>query len=74
MTTEVCLTQNHVLVRTAPVEALLNLGLIRKSRKRLLLMMQGFETFSGNRITNIILIYYSMLITAQNIDIKLLID
>lgn len=35
-------------------------------------MIQGFEIFKGNHISNIILIYYSMLLTAQDTDIKLL--
>lgn len=35
-------------------------------------MIQGFETFKGNHISNMILIYYSMLLTAQDTDIKLL--
>lgn len=71
-TTEMCLIQNHMLVRFAPTETLLNLGLTRKSRKKWLLMIQGLETFKGNHISNIILIYYSTLLAAQDADIKLL--
>ena len=70
--TEICPTQSHVLVRLAPTEALLNLGLITKSRKKGLLMIQGFERSKGNHTANIILIYYSILLAAQGIDTKLL--
>lgn len=43
-----------------------------REKKQRLLMIQGFEIFKGNHISNIILIYYSMLLTAQDTDIKLL--
>lgn len=60
--TEMSLIKHHVLVRLAPTKALLNLGLLRKSRKKLLLMIQDFETFKEN----LTLIYYTMLFMEQD--------
>lgn len=56
-----CLIKHHVLVRLAPTKALLNLGLLRKSRKKLLLMIQGFEALKGN----LTLIYSTMFLMEQ---------
>lgn len=56
------LIKHHVLVRLAPTKALSNLGLLRKSRKKLLLMIEGSETLKGN----LALIYSVMLLLEQD--------